>query len=214
MSMLVSLDDVKSYLVITSSNTTYDVWLTEQIEIVSDSIETYCGRQFIAADSTQAFYEEDFDEEPKELTLSNYPINSFTGISEVDASSTMSEYRVHKPTGTVIANEGYGFFNNSESIIIYYNAGYTTLPTPIKSVVYSLIEERYNKKIQGVGLGFGNDIQSISIPGTISISYDYTLQANERSSNQGMILGNYINILDAYRSEKSIIGPVGKEFIL
>jgi hypothetical protein len=209
--MLVSLSDVRTYLNATSTN--MDAWLTEQIEIISDTVEAYCGRTLLSADSTQTFYKDEFDLDRNELLLANYPINTLTGIFEVDASTTMLNYRYHKPTGKIIPNEGYSFFDNSDSVIIYYNAGYPTTPTPIKSVVYSLVEERYNKKNQGIALGFGNDVQSISIPGTISISYDYSLQANERKSNMGMILGNYINILDNYRSERPIIGSVGREYL-
>jgi len=213
MTMLVSLSDVRAYLGISALNTTMDVWLTEQIEVISDTIEVYCGRMLVAADSTQTFYEDEFDRDKNELTLANYPVNSLTGIYEVDSSSTLLNYRFHKQTGKVIPDEGNSFFNHSDTIIVYYNAGYTTTPNPIKSVVYSLVEERYAKKNQGISLGFGNDVQSISIPGTISISYDYSLQANERAANMGMILGNYINVLDAYRSERPIVGPIGREYL-
>jgi len=76
----------------------------------------------------------------------------------------------------------------------------------VRSVVYSLVEERYNKKLNGVNLNFGSDIQSVSIAGTISVQFDYSLESNTRKIGMGTILGNYVNVLDKYRSERVISG--------
>jgi hypothetical protein len=73
-------------------------------------------------------------------------------------------------------------------------------------VELSIIEERYNKKKSGISLNFGSDVQRVSIAGTISVDFDYSLQSNERVSAYGTILGNYINVLDQYRSERVLTG--------
>jgi len=76
-----------------------------------------------------------------------------------------------------------------------------------------LVKERYNKHTSGIDLDFGSDIQSISIPGTISVAYDYSLQNNERKTAFGAILGNYVNTLDYFRSERPLIGSVRLEYV-
>jgi hypothetical protein len=193
--------------------------LTDQIGIISDSIELYCGRSFIAAVSTQSFYEDDFTEEKQisKLSLANYPVDSISSFIQADTSAAFTDYRLHKPTGKLTATDYHTFFENSEELTIVYTAGYSTatlaMPSPVKSVVYSLVEERYNKKTQGVALNFGSDIQSVSIPGTISISYDYTLQGNERNNFQGMLLGNYANVLDIFRTDKALMDRPEDEYI-
>ncbi len=47
----------------------------------------------------------------------------------------------------------------------------------------------------------------------MSIDFDYTLQANERKTGFGMILGNYVNILDQYRSERPLIGAIKENYV-
>ena len=71
----------------------------------------------------------------------------------------------------------------------------------------TVVDER-NNKINNIAPNFGSNVQRLSIPGTMSIDFDYTLQANERSSSFGMFLGNYINVVDYYRSERVAIGQV------
>ena len=80
------------------------------------------------------------------------------------------------------------------------------MPTTIQYVVKAIVEERYNKKLSGVSLNFGSDVQRISIPGTISIDFDYTLTSNDRVNAFGNLLGSYLNLLDFYRSERAILG--------
>lgn len=205
--MLVSLSDIKSYLGVSAN--TYDSFLNEQGQIISDAIEGYCGRKFLSASYIQTFWSDDYDDYVKELQLFHYPVTALTYVKEIDTDSSTeenvtTEIRLHKPSGKILYVSG--FFRSSNKVTVSYTAGLAAVPSPIKSVLYSLIEERYNKKISGVQLNFGSDVQSISIPGTISIAFDYSLQANERKTAFGTILGNYINVLDAYRSERRITG--------
>jgi len=92
-------------------------------------------------------------------------------------------------------------------------AGYATIPTIILTVLDSLVQERYNKKVAGVDLNFGSDVQRVSIPGTISIDFDYSLSNNERKSSYGSIIGSYANILDDWRSERSVVGNSTLQFV-
>lgn len=184
-----------------ADDTTYDQFLTDQITLISDSVEEYCNRKFLAADYVQTFYR---DEEgvSQRLPLNNFPVNSIASVLE-DVTA-ITDYRVNNRTGFLYRKEG--FFLSADELEVTYNAGYLDTPSPVKSVVYSLVEERYNKKKSGVNINFGSDVQRVSIPGTISIDFDYSLQSNERSSALGTILGNYINVLDAYRSDRAVVG--------
>lgn len=199
--MLVSLADMKAYLGIPSGTTTYDTFLTQQLNVVSDAVEGYCGRKFEDASYTQTFYKEDYELNKNEILLYHYPVISITSIKDGD--TPITDYKLHYPTGYLSRKDGL-FFN--DTIEVEYTAGYATVPSTVLHVVYSVVEQNYNKKKSGVALSFGNDVQSISIPGTISVTFDYTLDSNQRKNAYGVILGSYANILDQFRSERTIIG--------
>lgn len=198
--MLVSLDDFKDYAGITSF--TYDTFIEGQLQLVSDTVEAYCRRKFESATYTQIFYKEDFDANSNSLTLFHYPLTSITSIKLDD--ELVTDFRAHYPTGIITLDNGRYFFG--EKVEVVYTAGFTQIPSILKHVVNSIVEEKYNKKSSGVSLNFGSDVQRVSIPGTISIDYDYTLTANDRINAYGNILGNYLNMLDGFRSER-IVGP-------
>jgi len=211
--MLVTLNEMKTYLGIPLATTTYDAFLTEQITIVSDAIELYCNRIFASAEYVQTFYVTEDNEQSNRFYLAQYPVSAIDSVIEDDTTlDLISECLLQGPKG-ILERRYYPWFQSSESITVTYTAGYATTPTPIKSAVYSIVGEKYNKKVSGVDLNFGSDVQSISIPGTISIAYDYSLQANDRKTPLGMILGNYVNILDIYRSERAVAGSIGSEYV-
>jgi Phage gp6-like head-tail connector protein len=205
--MLITLAEMKTYLGI--SVNTYDTFLTSQITLISETIELYCRRKFSAADYIQSIYREDYEKLPqKSLMLFHYPVNSITYLKQDTVA--FIDYRLHKETGMLKSDMYEYFFQGGQSVIeVSYNAGYTNIPETIRSVVFSICEERYNKKISGINLNFGSDVQRVSIPGTISIDFDYSLSANDRVSAFGSILGSYMNILDYHRSERAV-GDLGK----
>ena len=194
---------------ITSSD--YDDFLTLQGQLISDVIEDYCGRKFLAANYTQTFYKDDYEEFVNTLNLFHYPVNTVTSIIEGTENIT-ADVRVHKPTAKITLPES-TFFSNDDSLVVVYNAGYSATPSAVLIVFYSILGELYTKKTSGIALNFGSDVQSISIPGTISVSFDYSLQSNERKAKFGTILGNYINSLDPYRSERVITGSGTVEYV-
>jgi hypothetical protein len=200
--MLVTLNDMKNYLNIPLTDTSQDVFLTQQLQYISDVIEQYCGRKFLQATYTQTFYFDDFLVYPKELELFMFPLVSVTTIEE--DGEPIDDYRSQLPSATLIRPKGW--FQTGEELIVEYVAGYTAAPIPVRQVVFDLVQERYNKQNSGVPLNFGSDVQRVSIPGTISIDFDYTLTSNERQNGFGSVLGKNMNILDFYRSERAIIG--------
>lgn len=230
MALLVSLADMKTYLGIADGS--QDDFLTNQITIVSDAIEGYCGRVFTSTSYTQTYYGQDFaqDRDMAYLFTYHYPVTTVTQIREIETLSGGSqnitvlaadEYTVHFPTGKLRKTYDtglrrdwfteYGFNSVTE---VTYTAGYASTPSVIEDVVYNLVEQRYNKSQSGIALGFGNDVQRVSIPGVMSIDFDYTLQANERKTKFGMILGNYGNVLDPYRSERGLIGEIKENYVV
>lgn len=212
--MLVSLSDMKTFLGISSS--TYDTFLTTQIGIISEAITNYCRRTFELTTYTQTFYRDEFVKNTQTynlIPLYAFPVVSVTSIKDktlvADAGISVLNYRLNKLAGFITMGPTDGaFFTNGDIMEVVYVAGYATIPLVIQNAVYSLVQERYNKKVSGIDLNFGSDVQSISIPGSISIAYDYSLQNNTREVGFGSILGNYANTLDYYRSERAILGDV------
>lgn len=207
--MLDSLANVKSRLGITTSD--YDTFLTAQITLVSDVIEAYCRRRFALADYSQTFYRTD-NPVSRTMELYHFPADEIVSITVDGVVIPADEYRLHNPTARVLAIDCGPFFQGEETVVLY-SAGYATIPTPILSVLDTIVGERYNKKVAGIDLNFGSDVQRISIPGAISIDFDYTLKNNERSSAFGSILGSQVNILDSYRSERAVIGSGKLEYV-
>lgn len=204
--MLATLVEVKSYLGETTTDN--DAFLTLQTQIVSDAIEEYCNRKFLKASYVETFYNA-----PSTLPLFQYPIISLASVEEIDGSGNktpLSEYRHHNPSG--IITKSFGSFIGRD-LEVTYEAGFDVLPPLIKAVLFGILQERYNKKKSGISLDFGADVQRISIPGTISIDFDFSLENNTRKSHLGVILGNNANILDVFRSDRSVIGNVRLAYV-
>lgn len=208
--MLVTLSEMKSYLGIGEGHS-HDDFLTREITMISDTVELYCRRRFNQRTWEQTFYRRERSQRDY-LELYHFPLVSIVSIVQDEVEMDLSELRIHKPTSRVFRKSGHGFYINDGTVVTFI-AGYENIPTPLKQVVFSLVAERFNKKRAGVALDFGSDIQRISIPGTISIDFDYTLQNNEAGAMFGNILGNQRNNLDYWRSERTLAPDSGIKFI-
>lgn len=206
--MLDTLGNVKTRLGITESDN--DSFLTNQITLISDVIEAYCRRKFAQASWVQTFYRGNFIGS-RGLELYHFPIISLDSLTMDGVGMETESLRLHKPSARIMRTDG-GIFAGEE-IVVEYTAGYAEIPSPILAVLDALVGERYNKKRSGVDLNFGSDVQRISIPGAISIDFDYTLVNNERKSSYGTIIGNYANVLDDWRSERAVIGSGKVEYV-
>ncbi len=202
--MLVTLTEMKEYLA--EAGSSYNSFLDVQIQTISDAIEGYCGRIFKEQDYIQTFYSKDYTNRfKKELELYHYPVSEVTSVVEDDVEVDAATYRLNKPSGILVREDGFLY---GEKTVVTYTAGFAAgdIPSPLKSAVYSLVEERYNKKKSGINLSFGNEVQRISIPGTLSVDFDYSLNNNERKSAFGLLLQGQLNVIDYYRSERGVIG--------
>lgn len=220
---LVTLTKVKDYIQETGS--TYDTFLQEQIDLISEVVEAYCGRKFEVASYVQTFEAQAYMSVDKfKIYTYHYPVTTITEIKELDGGSldeeVITDYTPDFKTGILrkvdSCNRREQWFQNfgaTSQVEVSYDAGYAIIPAAIQDTVCALVAERYNKRKSGVDLNFGSDVQRLSIPGVMSIDFDYTLQANERSVRFGMILGNYVNNLDHYRSERVITGEIRENYV-
>lgn len=222
MTMLVSLNSMKNYLGIPLVNTTHDTFLTDNITLVSDAIEEYCNRSFTQQTYVQTFFKNDMPcEVGKELRLFHYPVISITSVKERDTYASTVEYSVTDFLSVKYLGmlkklpdcTSQPWFYYGRVLEVEYVAGFSSIPVPLTQVVYAIVGDKYSKHTSGVDTNFGSDVQRVSIPGVVSIDYDYSLQANDRKSPLGMILGNYLNVCDAYRSDRSIIGEVRAVYV-
>lgn len=218
---LVALNDLKTYLGIDLIDTSQDSFLNSEIALFDETVQNYCNRIFEVNSYTEVIHYDDF-RDYNEHTLYHFPVATITSIKEkyVGMDDVTRNYRLNKKTGTIVLVDEYNvkemLFNNysmGASLEIIYSAGYATVPLEIQEAVKSLIQARYNRKNSGVDLNFGNNVQRISIPGVMGIDFDYTLNSNERSSKYGMLLGDYVNIFDNYRSERTILGEKSEVYL-
>ncbi|GEM_PF-3424573 len=200
--MLIAVSDIKNYLGIPQVDTTWDSFLAYQSELTSNAVEMYCGRSFYHKEYIQTFNVADYSNTAFDnLLLYHFPITSLTSV-KLDGSLT-SDYRLNKGNGLLLSI----YRNFSCQVLeVRYFAGYQVLPKVLEFVILSIIEQNYNKKKSGVSVGFGNDVQSISISGVMKIDFDYSLESNQRKNAFGVIVGSFANILDSFRSERVLSG--------
>jgi hypothetical protein len=220
MDLLFDLNTMKTYFEIDESDTTYDSFLVDQGEIITDAMQRYCSRSFLKKRYVQEFFKDEYTNKGfnagfvGELFLYQYPLISIESIQEIDSEDTavdITDYR--SVLDTALIRRRNGWFRSNEKLVVTYLAGYTRLPAVLRDVYFSLLSERYNKKVAGVALDFGKNVQRVSIPGTISIDYDYTLDTNNRNTAFGMIVGDQANVLDQFVSERRIMGTLREGYV-
>lgn len=202
--LLLTLADFKTAYSI--SGTTYDTFLTDRLTFVSAAVEGYCARKFIQKTYDQTFYGNAYPNGVKKLFLFHYPVASITTIEEDDVAIT--EYRVQKPSGRLVSNSL--FLAAAEELVVRYVAGYlyADVPHVVKQAVRNIVKEDYDRKLNGMDISLGKDIQRISIPGVISFDFDYTQSSSDRDLAFGQIIGSQANLLDSFRSERIVTSGV------
>ena len=218
--MLVSLEDMKDYLGIT--DTSQDAYLTSELTLFSETVENYCNRKFEVATYTEKIFHRDFYNE-SEYYLYHFPIITLTSATEKakDEDDVILNPLMNNRTGKmkILDDNEYftSLFKNTGAngyMEIVYDAGYATVPLEVQEAIKELIQARFNKKESGVDFNFGSNVQRVSIPGVMGIDFDYTLTTNERTNKYGMILGDYQNIFDNYRSERTLVGDTEVSYLV
>lgn len=213
---IITLQELKDY--VGEATATYDDFLTDQIALIQAAMEGYCGRKFDEATYTQTYYR-DFNTQlsvPK-IWAFHYPVTSITSITE-DTLVDAADYLLKPENGQIRKmddDRASIWFKDDKKITAIYVAGYAagTAPRDLQQVIYAIGSENYNKKVAGVDINFGSNVQRISIAGVMSIDFDYTLESNQRSSAYGMILGDWANVLDNYRSERVLTGEIFENYV-
>ena len=180
---LVTLDDVKSFLGITGSGS--DALLTMLINMVTEHIETRCGRRF--ADTT--YTEEEYSGiGVKTLLLDEFPITSTetfklekNGASdntddweEIDA----DEYWVDADTGIITKTTS--FNRGVKNWRATFSAGYDTIPYDLQWLAMSLISETFNRRnTQGVeSEKLGDRTVKFQLSGIVDSNSEYNKMLN------------------------------------
>lgn len=209
--MLVSLSDMKTYLNLSSS--TYDTFLTNELTMLSAAVEGFCARKFLTNEYRQTFYARDFKLLPKKLNLYHYPVISIESIEEDETAIAVADYRLQKPSGIIIHNSS--FLNCADELIVEYTAGYTyaNIPPMISQAIKTLCKERYDKKISGMDVNLGREVQRMSIVGVISLDFDYSLSYADREVKFGQVLGSQLNMIEPFRSERTMGGSGQLQFV-
>lgn len=219
---LVSLADLKDYLGIDSGDTSQDTFLNSEIALFDSAVQNYCNRVFEVNTYTEEIYRDDFDPSKNYHLLYHHPVVSVSSVTEKAPNQTDESltYRIERRTGKLVITNDDGAktrmwqnYYSGAYLEIVYDAGYLSVPAEIKECIFQLIEQRFNRKQSGIALNFGNNVQRISIPGVMGIDFDYTLNSNERSTKYGMILGDYLNVFDNYRSERTLIGDSSRVYL-
>lgn len=213
---IITLTQLKDY--VGESTNTYDDFLTDQIVLIQAAMEGYCGRKFDEASYTQVYYRDFITQAsvPKIWTF-HYPVSAIASITE-DTLVDTDDYLLKPNNGQIRRmndNSASVWFKDSKKITAIYTAGYATgaAPRDLQQVVYAIGSENYSKKVAGVNINFGSNIQRISIAGVMSIDFDYTLDSNNRMAAYGMILGDWANVLDSYRSERAVLGEIHENYV-
>lgn len=167
----VTLAEFKDYLGINS--TTYDARLSNLIVYASELVETYCSREFSNANVTEYH-----SGGRSSVFVSRLPVNNVWTLSEYDGtqyiplvnpgsagelpnvaanSNAAPGYSYITDTGQIfkgfdtaepsIANQP--IFNSYRNgIKIFYNGGYTTIPSDLKLVIIDIVKQLF-KQLEG-----------------------------------------------------------------
>jgi len=159
--MIVTLAEVKEYLKIDQLDTTYDDFLTRQIQAAQNWVEEYCGQRFElvnivneVVNGTGKLY----------LPLKNIPIVSVQSVQySDDFGQTWKNFEGRVITDGYLIYSDKTFCLGVANFKVSYSAGWTVPPPAVKKVVVEKVAEIFS---QGPGQGrLGIDAVSSSIGG-------------------------------------------------
>lgn len=136
---LTNVADVKESLGIT--NNSKDNLIIRKINAATDMIENYCGRRF----ASTVYTDETYDiEGGRTINLNNYPVISFTSLSERDTSQNINSWTTVNSefyfvdTDAGIVELLYGMISGWQRYKVTYTAGYTTIPNDLAEACATL----------------------------------------------------------------------------
>lgn len=199
--MLVTLELAKQFLGIPGSDTTQDVWLTFEIEALSDAVETYCQRDFNeSASPLSASYT---PANPGALLLPGYPILDVSKVTVTAQDGTASDlalgdYFVKHAVG-LLYKTGTNDWSGYKQVDVAYKQGFASAPPLVQRVVLDILKSRYLTKDQDPT----RNVRTETVYEVSSTTYE-SQTAFIAGSAMGGVLGMYASSLDYYRSEKAV----------
>lgn len=214
---LCTLANVKTLLLIPSSDTTQDALLNLLIASVSDQVESYCNRTFGVADYTDNIA----PSFTQFLQLLNFPIVSVTSVTTEGSLMPDTDYflysqykaagQIYRPTGWYgpMATRGLTFdpFSPLISIVVVYKAGYVLpggspvtgaedLPSDLQFGCAQMVAKAYNMAQSG---NLGEGIKSLH-----EGAEGYSLGGHNEISSQLYLLTSglpvqFASVLNPYR---------------
>ena len=152
---IVGLTDVKSFLGIDSTDTTYDTVLTSLIQGVSDLVREYCGRTFDYGTYNETL-DIDYDFTDR-IILAEYPVHSVVALTDYNTAISSDYYVLDSDLGIIKLKRVYKLYERG-SIYKYFRKGvahiqvtYIAGMTPdydegLKLAVKTLVAEYYNTR--------------------------------------------------------------------
>jgi len=192
---IVGLTVLKEYLSAVGITTTgiSDSALSQLEDQAASQVEGFTGRIF-----SQANYDEFFDVEDAEdtLFLRNFPIQSVAALTNDGTLVSAGEMEIYPNEGmikladTLIrdrrGNPSPFFVEGKRTVVVTYNAGYTTIPAEIGSVVKNLVA----RTLGGAG--------SSGLSGESIGNYRYT-RNTQGDGTTGGFTSDELKILNRYR---------------
>jgi hypothetical protein len=159
---LVTVDDVK-YVYGLIGEGDYDL-VSEIIDRVGKSFDTYCDRVF-----ESATYTEDYDGDRRDIMLEHYPVTSITSVTDRGQDWTgstvinSSYYKISRDNRHILFSSSATLTRYRENIRIVYVAGYTTIPDDIKQACIREVIIEYKRRQKPDVTGQTMDDGSITI---------------------------------------------------
>jgi hypothetical protein len=142
---LTSLDNVKSWLSIPSSQTLDDALLTRLVTAASAYIQTWLGRAIVLASYT----EQRDGTGGQRLAFLETPVQSVASVM-VDGTSVPPSPGPPQPgylfDGAFVTLVGYRFVRGSANVVLAYNAGFASTPAEIEQACIELVALRYRER--------------------------------------------------------------------
>lgn len=129
-STIVTLNDMKSFLGIPSTQTGKDTLLENLLDSYNDMIEDYLGVTCINSSYTEVYDGDGADT----LFVKHYPIVSVTSLSIDGDIISSSDYKIYSKEGYIRYTEGV-FTKDFKNVSIIYTAGYGASANDVSNVL-------------------------------------------------------------------------------
>jgi hypothetical protein len=147
---LTTLEVVKEYLKIDSTQTVDDTRIEKLINACSSAIESYCERKF----KEQTYTDEEYDGTcTKYILLKQYPVKSISSVSIDDVLLDVSEYKVKKPNGTLIRVNNV-WPTGDINIKVTYSSGFITIPADLEQACMDFVMSKFKADVSGFSTTF------------------------------------------------------------